>query len=138
AAVDLYDRPINRFVAEFIGRMNLLAPALAGHDANAGHAEHDAFVGIRPEHIELIDAGTQPADMLHGRIEKCVFLRSFTRITLVVDGSSLLLELRGRRTDLEPGGTLAVRLPAGALHRLQGRAEWGIPPRARGVGGARR
>jgi hypothetical protein len=30
-----------------------------------------------------------------------------------------MLELRGRRTDLVVGATLAVRIPAAAIHRLQ-------------------
>jgi hypothetical protein len=48
-----------------------------------------------------------------------VFLGSFTRITLNVDDRKLLLELRGRRTDLTAGATLAVRIPTAAIHRLQ-------------------
>jgi ABC-type Fe3+/spermidine/putrescine transport system ATPase subunit len=116
--VDLYDRPVNRFVAEFIGRMNLVRQSVAGIPA-AQHAGADPYVGIRPEHIELIDADGARSDALLGRVEKCVFLGSFTRITLNVDDRKLLLELRGRRTDLVAGATLAVRIPAAAVHRLQ-------------------
>ena len=116
--VDLYDRPVNRFVAEFIGRMNLVRQSVAGIPA-AHHAGADPYVGIRPEHIELIDADGARSDALLGRVEKCVFLGSFTRITLNVDDRKLLLELRGRRTDLIAGATLAVRIPAAAIHRLQ-------------------
>ena len=119
-AAELYDRPVNRFVAEFIGRMNLVRASTTANDASEPERGPDSWVGIRPEHIELIEAGTAAVDTLQGRIEKCVFLGSFTRITLRVDGSPLLLELRGRRTDLQPGATLAVRFPAGALHRLHG------------------
>ena len=122
-AVDLYDQPLNRFVAEFIGRMNLvpmsrLHPGLAPAETGG-----DRVIGIRPEHIELIDAATPAADVLVGRIEKCVFLGSFTRITLAVDDERLQLELRGRRTDLLPGGVLSVRIPAHAVHRLQDRTQ---------------
>jgi len=48
---------------------------------------------------------------------------SFTRITLNVDGKRLVLELRGRRTELAAGAALAIRIPAAAIHRLQGAAE---------------
>ena len=118
-AVDLYDQPVNRFVAEFIGRMNLVRSSTAKLPVARDHADGDPYIGIRPEHIELIDAATPEADTLVGRIEKCIFLGSFTRITLNVDDKRLLLELRGRRTDLMAGGALAVRIPAGAIHRLQ-------------------
>ena len=120
-AVDLYDQPVNRFVAEFIGRMNLVRLSTAKLPVVDGGGGGDPYIGIRPEHIELIDADAAGAavDTLVGRIEKCVFLGSFTRITLSVDGKRLLLELRGRRTDLVPGATLAIRIPAAAIHRLQ-------------------
>jgi ABC-type Fe3+/spermidine/putrescine transport system ATPase subunit len=118
-ADDLYDQPVNRFVAEFIGRMNLVRLSTARLPVVDLGSDDDPYIGIRPEHIELIDATTAAADTLVGRIEKCVFLGSFTRITLTVDGKRLLLELRGRRTELVPGATLAIRIPAAAIHRLQ-------------------
>jgi iron(III) transport system ATP-binding protein len=118
-AVDLYDQPVNRFVAEFIGRMNLVRLSATKLPAAGDRADGDPYIGIRPEHIELIDVAAADADTLVGRIEKCVFLGSFTRITLTVDGKRLLLELRGRRTDLAAGAALAVRIPAAAIHRLQ-------------------
>ena len=79
----------------------------------------DPFIGIRPEHIELVDSTRSDADALVGHIEKCIFLGSFTRITLNVGDKRLVLELRGRRTDLVAGTALAVRIPAAAIHRLQ-------------------
>jgi ABC-type sugar transport system ATPase subunit len=85
----------------------------------ADDADADPYVGIRPEHIELTDAASADGCAVVGRIEKCVFLGSFTRITLNVDDKRLLLELRGRRTDLVTGATLAVRIPACAIHRLR-------------------
>ena len=122
-AVDLYDQPVNRFVAEFIGRMNLVRLSTAKLPAAVGRTNGDPYVGIRPEHIELIDAATPDADALVGRVEKCVFLGSFTRITLDVDDKRLVLELRGRRTDLAPGAALAIRIPAAAIHRLRDAVE---------------
>jgi ABC-type Fe3+/spermidine/putrescine transport system ATPase subunit len=122
-AVDLYDQPVNRFVAEFIGRMNLVRLSTAKLPVAQDRADGDPYIGIRPEHIELIDAATADPDALVGRIEKCVFLGSFTRITLNVDDKRLVLELRGRRTDLGAGTALAVRIPAAAVHRLQDATE---------------
>ena len=122
-AVSLYDRPVNRFVAEFIGRMNLVRLSTAKLPVVEDRTDGDPYIGIRPEHIELIDMAAADAATLVGRIEKCVFLGSFTRITLIVDDKRLLLELRGRRTDLAPGATLAVRIPADAIHCLQDATE---------------
>jgi iron(III) transport system ATP-binding protein len=119
----LYEEPTNRFVAEFIGRMNVLLPGRLASRNGEDASGADRAIGIRPEHIELCEAGSPPADALVGRIEKCVFLGSFTRITLVIDDQRLLLELRGRRADLEPGGLLSVWIPPEAVHRLQDAAQ---------------
>ena len=90
---------------------------------NSTRKRSPAYIGIRPEHIELVDTATTAVDALVGCIEKCVFLGSFTRITLNVDDKRLVLELRGRRTDLVPGAPLTVRIPADAIHRLQDAAQ---------------
>jgi hypothetical protein len=78
-----------------------------------GHAS----AGIRPEHVELGDGDPAGAHRV-GRVSRCVFLGSITRVTLVIDGQDLLVELSGRRDDLAPGVEVAVRLPAHALVRL--------------------
>ncbi len=106
-AVDLYERPANRFVAEFIGRMNVLRD-LHGH----------RLAGVRPEHVELVDDGGGARDGLRGQVDRCVFLGGTTRLTLRVDGQRVMLDLRGRRDDLVPGMEVAIRIPAGALVRL--------------------
>jgi ABC-type Fe3+/spermidine/putrescine transport system ATPase subunit len=117
--VELYDRPVNRFVAEFIGRMNRVSESMALRSCAGQRADGDRYIGVRPEHIELIDAELPPVDGLVGRVEKCVFLGSFTRVTLNVDNRRLTLELRGKRTDLVAGAPLGIRIPEGAIHRLQ-------------------
>jgi iron(III) transport system ATP-binding protein len=118
-AAALYDHPRNRFVAEFIGRMNVLRWP---HGGGTGDANHD-YVGIRPEHVELLSPGAPATDCLIGRIEKCVYLGSVTRVSLALEDQNLLIELPGRRPDLKPGGTVSVRIPEGAVHRIEGVAQ---------------
>ncbi|WP_394790511.1 ABC transporter ATP-binding protein [Rhodoferax sp.] len=68
---DIYSRPANTYVATFIGSptMNLIAGRAEGGSANGqfsikgGHLPlacpaADALLGVRPEHIELIDSST--------------------------------------------------------------------------------
>jgi iron(III) transport system ATP-binding protein len=107
APVELYERPVNRFVAEFVGRMNFVRD-IHGHDS----------AGVRPEHIELADLSSCSPEHRRGRVERSVFLGSTTRITLRVDDERLMLELPGRRDDLAPGADVAIRIPADALLRL--------------------
>ncbi|MEY3124338.1 MAG: hypothetical protein RLZZ573_858, partial [Pseudomonadota bacterium] len=59
--LELYDRPANQFVAQFIGtpQMNVVAAAklLGLADAPGMHAPADGYVGLRPENITLLPAG---------------------------------------------------------------------------------
>ena len=105
--VELYERPTNRFVAEFIGRMNVVRD-IHGH----------ALAGIRPEHIELVDEATTSLEHRSGRVLRCVFLGSITRVTISVDGEPITIELTGRRDDLAPDTAVAIRIPARAVLRL--------------------
>ena len=67
APQDVYDRPVNLFVAGFIGSppMNLLRATARGGIATAGDlslpipgvADGDVVVGLRPEHLRLAEDG---------------------------------------------------------------------------------
>jgi len=115
--IELYESPVSRFVAEFVGRMNVIRDV-----------DGRTLAGIRPERVELAglagSAAAAAADCRAGRVERCVFLGSITRVTVRLDdavhtGSQpLLLELAGRRDDLAPGMALAIRIPSHALLRL--------------------
>jgi iron(III) transport system ATP-binding protein len=122
---DLYSAPANRFVAEFIGRMNVLQ---VGNGAGASlsryrpvtvHDGKTCLIGVRPEHIEPTeDDGDGAEDVIIGEIERHVFLGNVSRVVLRVDGQKLLVELRGAGSTLDPGTRLSVRIPAGAIHYL--------------------
>ncbi|MBF2735527.1 MAG: ABC transporter ATP-binding protein [Betaproteobacteria bacterium AqS2] len=88
---DLYERPANLFAARFIGspRMNILPCELQGgryvhKDVLAG--EHRlpedseaAWLGIRPEHIELVAAGDGTASC-RGKVELVEYLGAETYV----------------------------------------------------------
>ncbi len=105
--VELYERPANRFVAGFVGRMNVMRD-VHGH----------RIAGIRPEHVELVNGGVMQGDCRTARVARAVFLGSITRATLQVDGQPLTIELPGRRDELVPGRDVAIRIPPAALLHL--------------------
>jgi iron(III) transport system ATP-binding protein len=107
-AIDLYERPASRFVAEFIGRMNLVR-GMHGYP----------LAGVRPEQIEILALDADSPDRRLARVDRCVFLGSITRLTLLVDDQRVTLEIKGRRDDLAPGTQLAVRIPAESLLPLE-------------------
>jgi iron(III) transport system ATP-binding protein len=108
--VDLYDTPANRFIATFVGTINLLrgtletagggtvfrsdalgAIALAGRAASAGPAE----IAIRPHAIQLAAPGTAPdggRSWLDGTVAEREFLGEFVRYNVKVGSMELVVD----------------------------------------------
>jgi iron(III) transport system ATP-binding protein len=129
SAAELYVEPANRFVAEFIGRMNVLrlTPGPEGRPSFCGQPlELDgeqalaraAFIGVRPEDVILDGAAPDAGIRVQGVVEKAVFLGNVTRVTLALADQKLLVELRGRGGQVERGAPLAVCLPRAAIRVL--------------------
>jgi len=128
SAEALYQHPATRFVAEFIGRMNVLqlddsaesTSSLAGAPIRlpSGEPGGARLVGLRPEDVEVVGAGGPTDNRVTGVVEKAVYLGSVTHVTLTVGAQRLLLEVRGPRRALARGAPLTVRLPPEALKPL--------------------
>nr|WP_246849186.1 ABC transporter ATP-binding protein [Rubellimicrobium arenae] len=110
---EIYNRPVNRFVADFIGETNFL-PALvedgqvrltSGEVVGQGQGQGRVTVAIRPEQLHLAlpgDGGAIPAT-----VEGSTYLGTDSHVQLrLVDGSRLVA-----RVPSQPSGDLA--LPAG-------------------------
>ncbi len=79
---ELYDRPVNRFAADFIGLMNFIdgavahsgfeAPGLGRLPAPNGVADGPAALAIRPERVRVTDAADGAA--IQGQVEGAAFL----------------------------------------------------------------
>jgi len=79
---ELYDKPVNRFAADFIGLMNFIdgavahsgfeAPGLGRLPAPNGVADGPAALAIRPERVRVTDAADGAA--IKGQVEGAAFL----------------------------------------------------------------
>jgi multiple sugar transport system ATP-binding protein len=137
---ELYERPVNRFVAGFIGSpsMNFLpmtvtksdgSIAFAGthltlpaptrfRDALASREGREVTVGFRPEHLSLVDVGPE-AVTIHAAADVVEYL-----------GNDELLHLRVGELDLvavvdaahrvQVGQQLALRIPHERLYVFDG------------------
>jgi hypothetical protein len=96
------------------------APALAGTPLRlpVGGAGRVRLVGLRPEDVEVAEAGAATDNRVTGTVEKAVYLGSVTHVTLAVGTQRLLLEVRGPRQALTRNAPLTVRLPPEALRPL--------------------
>ena len=109
---EIYDRPKNRFVAEFIGTSNFIEAEILGRDGAEGYwrvrapfgdwlafsdrplsAGAKVTLSIRPENVDLSEAmhanGT-PANVGAATVDQKVFLGDFTDFQVRIGGTLLL------------------------------------------------
>jgi spermidine/putrescine transport system ATP-binding protein len=131
---ELYHRPCNRFVAEFLGASNLLEgtvdePGVVRTSGGLLLQVDDAFLpervllSVRPEcvQVEVDESGASapPAPIadrpntFRGRVEGASFSGASVECRVVVEGHELRVTLRGRARAREPrvGDTVLVSLP---------------------------
>jgi len=134
---EVYQEPVTEFVADFLGVVNLLdveclagsgptrkvrlgqfileAQVPAGHDASAGRAV------IRPECVEVGEAGLTGANRLPGMVDRAVFLGSTTQVMVRLPQGAVVQSLvtnSAMRDALTVGQPVTVHLPAQALRVL--------------------
>jgi multiple sugar transport system ATP-binding protein len=117
--LDLYDRPANQFVAQFIGMpsMNMVAasaiPSFSA--ATGGRLPNDGFLGIRPEGLRVHPKQGAPVSDVLGRVELIEALGADTLIHVDVGGVPLIAR-QNDRTPLQAGDDVAVELDPSVLH----------------------
>ncbi|WP_426958658.1 ABC transporter ATP-binding protein [Muricoccus radiodurans] len=148
APTKIYARPATRFVAEFIGSINILSGISEGPGALPGTVLVRTGLGlvtattdrplpsgttlelaVRPERMLLGDAAPQPGDtMLRARVETAVYVGARTELRLAAPGGIALI---AEATDppgqgfAVPGAEIAVTIRATDLRALPGAATSG-------------
>ncbi len=90
---DIYRAPANDFVADFIGRSNLItAQAVDAHQADYGgmllrcaqalQPGKTYRFNVRPEDIQLVEGSQAEDNSLYARVNKCEFLGPYSLLTL--------------------------------------------------------
>jgi multiple sugar transport system ATP-binding protein len=130
----LYDAPINRFVAGFIGSpsMNFVELAVPSGDATelstgstrfpvpANYREglratgDKVIAGFRPEHLEL-DEIAEPSASMQGTADVVEYLGNEELLHVTVDGREVVAIVDSSHR-VRPGDVVQLRLPAAKLH----------------------
>jgi len=139
---DIYQRPRDRFVADFIGTTNLLDAAVLAADAQTGrcrvgtalgelHARGNGLsrddtvvVSIRPEDVELFDEPPECGDgdnLCPGTVDAKVFLGDYLDFQVKV-GERLLLARAHPSLRAAPGAPVHVRIKADKCIAISDRA----------------
>jgi len=135
---EIYDHPARRFVANFIGEINILPAEIVSLDKDhaeirlasgetrraglpAGEVpEGRANVAVRPEHVALVAQGTPAA--MDGIITNIVYFGAGTHYHLEAgDGTAVVVELQNQidRSDaLSIGDRVGIEFPNGTLQLL--------------------
>ncbi len=126
---EIYEKPCDRFVAEFIGSSNFVDAEVLGSDPRSGfwrvRSKLGAFMGvsdrqfsagekvtisIRPENVEIVDALAGDAlNLFQARVEAKIFQGDFSDFELRV--GDVLLSARAHSSRRAPeGGAAMVRI----------------------------
>jgi spermidine/putrescine transport system ATP-binding protein len=128
---EIYDRPADLFVADFVGKTNVLDVVIEGRDrARIGsaivvprEAPHGltgaATLSIRPEAIRMARAGSVAGDDLVGTVTNRIFLGSTAEYAVRVPGVGDILvaadhQSAGQSDLIEPGERVALQFQPGA------------------------
>jgi spermidine/putrescine transport system ATP-binding protein len=136
-AEEIYERPSNRFVADFIGDTNIIAATILAADGadrrhcrtvqglelvarGNGEIGSAAHISIRPERVSLMpDGGTSGG--LAAVVDRIVYLGTNRQVLVRLgDGSRLtVLVPNASNLDLQPGDQALVQVPPGAAQLLK-------------------
>ena len=115
--LELYDRPANQFVAQFIGtpQMNVVAAAqLPGLTAVSGLAiPASGFVGLRPENVILHPPGQ---GLLQGTVDLVEALGAETLIYVTTAQGAQLVSRQTERTPLRASDAVGIQIDTEAAH----------------------
>ncbi|MBV8619993.1 MAG: ABC transporter ATP-binding protein [Curvibacter sp.] len=112
--LELYDRPANQFVAQFIGtpQMNVIAgdllPPQSGWPLPPGGS-----VGLRPEHLSLCPAGQ---GQVRGQVTLIESLGAETLIYMRTGTGAQLVARQHQRSALRPGDEVGMSIDLDAAH----------------------
>ncbi|MFK7870912.1 MAG: ABC transporter ATP-binding protein [Roseobacter sp.] len=112
---DIYERPANRFVAEFLGDINLLpltnmdqsnAVTTATFEGCTIRATQDAgtptaLLALRPEHMQITPTPPNDGNAIPARIDEMTYLGAETKLSLVT-ASGTALTLNAPAPDMSP------------------------------------
>jgi iron(III) transport system ATP-binding protein len=134
APIDLYNRPKNRFVADFLGSMNFLRGTVAGNGVvelssgemlempTRGLAKRTAVeIGIRPEDVRICEAGDPATPDMILRTSRYEFSGAVSQLEAmsINSHSPHVLRIETRDTRIGEGTLLRVVLPPKSLHLFQ-------------------
>ena len=114
---DVYERPQSRFVADFVGSSNVLAPAFASHHGGAAK-----WTSLRPEKVGVFAPGTAvPKQNAHadGEIKMISYQGSVTRFSVEIENARITAEVPAGGPSFEQGDKVRLIWPRTAMVTME-------------------
>lgn len=127
SAEDIYNDPQTRFVADFVGQINLLDAEITGSEGEFltaqtlgcqvrvpkgdGQLSGKVSIAVRPEHLQLVDVGAQNSDLnvVSGKLSGRTFAGNLTRLFIDVgEEKQMVVEARPQDAPSEIGVNLKI------------------------------
>ena len=125
---ELYARPVNLFVAQFVGEMNFVkAEVIESGEVGCPLGKlpisipsgvskgANITLAIRPEHVKVLPLTSNNANHVSGKITSKNYLGDSALLEVEVNGTTLLAKLDGD-TELTMGDSAAVEFPTHRWH----------------------
>ncbi|MEX0923160.1 MAG: ABC transporter ATP-binding protein [Rhodovibrionaceae bacterium] len=124
---EIYDRPTSRFVAEFVGQINVIPADLVGEDGDYSvvkcenatlravkprkQLQGEAYVAVRPHTIDIVQRDTQAAakNSLDGRILSQVFNGNVLHVQVETASAIISVEARPSADPLPDGAPVTLQ-----------------------------
>ena len=114
--LELYDRPANQFVAQFIGtpKMNMVGAAkLKSLAASGRKAPLDGFVGLRPEYVELV---AKADGEFQATVDLVEALGAETLVYVTTEWGEQIVSRHTERSSLVAGEKVGVKIDLSTAH----------------------
>lgn len=115
--LELYDRPANQFVAQFIGtpQMNVVSAAkLPALDALAAvKVPEGGYIGLRPEDVNLVSAGD---GQFRAQVDLVEALGAETLIYVTTEQGAQIVARQTQRCHLAPGSKVGIKADLASAH----------------------
>ena len=114
--LELYDRPANQFVAQFIGtpKMNMVgASKLKSLAATGRKAPLDGFVGLRPEYVELV---AKADGEFQATVDLVEALGAETLVYVTTEWGEPIVSRHTERSTLVAGEKVGVKIDLSTAH----------------------
>jgi putative spermidine/putrescine transport system ATP-binding protein len=117
---DIYERPRTRFVADFVGSSNVIAP-----ETTKAWTGQPGTASLRPEKIAILAGGAAPPEgtiLVEGTVAEVLYHGAMKRIELATAAGRLVAAVPSAAgAPLNQGDTVRAAFPRAALHLMEGR-----------------